>query len=70
MVHGLLLHYQHSTDCHIFQVKNMPPSVTERAEHSLNTIASSHSCVWQMAVGGEKFFGEMASSCVLLELRE
>ena len=70
MVHGLFSHYQHSTHCHLLQVKNMPPSVIQRFGHSLNTIAVSQSCLWLMAVGGEKHYEEFASSCVLLKLSE
>ena len=52
----------------------MPPSVTNRRDHSISTIAASHSCMWLMAVGGRgniSFIGaNYASSCVLLELSE
>ena len=69
---SLLSHYQHSTHCHLLQVKNMPPSVTKRLWHSMSTIAASHSCVWLMAVGGNasRRGGIYASSCVFLELSE
>ena len=36
----------------------------------MDTISSSHSCVWLMSVGGKISFGQMSSTCVFLELSE
>ena len=37
--------------CHLLQVKNMPPSVTNRWFHSMSTVAVSHICAWLMVFG-------------------
>ena len=62
----MLSYYPHSTYCHLLQVKNMPPSVTETFFHSTSTIAVSHNCAWLMAIGS----GIGQADIVLLELSE
>ena len=51
MVHGLLSYYQHSTHCHILQVKKVPFSVREMFYHSMSTVAVRHNCAWLMGIG-------------------
>ena len=50
--------------CHLLQVKNMPPSVRERYQHSMSTVAVSHNCAWLMVIGG----ATIQTDFVLLEL--
>ena len=50
MVHGLLSYCQHSIHCHLFQVKDMPPSVTKKVL-ALYKHRCSHNCVLLMVIG-------------------
>ena len=66
VIHCYHIIMQHFTHCHLLQVKNMPPSVTNRLWHSISTVAVSHNCAWLMVIGD--LLGQ--ADFVLLELSE